>query len=144
MQSIVASTPRVIGSGYADGRGVVTLRGSLPVTLTSGYHTSAVYVPSSGVGFTQPIKVSQPSLPTTRSKNQSNLFVIAVRLFVFGIVIRRTSAVISEDWQVARFTVPRLRISTSRGSLPYARQVGSVGGREFCVAGSSRSSGDDP
>jgi len=36
------------------------------------------------------------------------LFVIAVLLFVFGIVIRRTSAVISKDWQVARFTVPRV------------------------------------
>ncbi|MFM8528797.1 MAG: LPXTG cell wall anchor domain-containing protein [Ilumatobacteraceae bacterium] len=47
-------------------------------------------------------------MPTTGSKNQSNLFVIAVLLFVFGIVIRRTSAVISEDWQVARFTVPRV------------------------------------
>jgi hypothetical protein len=74
----------------------------------------------------------------------SNRFVVADLLFVFGIVVRRTSAVISKDQQVARFTVPRVRISTSRGSLPHARHVGSVGGRVFCVAGSSRSSGDDP
>ena len=108
MQAIVASTPQVIGSGHADARGVVTLRGNLPVTLASDNHILAVYLPISGVGFTQPITVSQPSLPATGSKNQSNLFVIVVLLFVFGIVIRRTSAVISKDWQVARFTVPRV------------------------------------
>ena len=108
MQLIVASTAQVIGSGHAGARGVVTLRGSLPVALASGNHTLAVCAPSSGVGFTQPITVSQPSLPATGSKNQSNLFVIVVLLFVFGIVIRRTSAVISKDWQVARFTVPRV------------------------------------
>ena len=108
MQAIVASTPQVIGSGHADARGVVTLRGNLPVTLASDNHILAVNLPISGVGFTQPITVSQPSLPATGSKNQSNLFVIVVLLFVFGIVIRRTSAVISKDWQVARFTVPRV------------------------------------
>ena len=93
VQLIVASTPQVIGSGYADAQGVVTLRGNLPSNLASGNHTLAVFAPVSGVGFTQPITVSQPLLPATGSDGQNNLFVIAMLLFVLGIVVRRTSIV---------------------------------------------------
>ena len=95
VQLIVASTPQVIGSGYADAQGVVTLRGNLPSNLASGSHTLAVFAPVSGVGFTQPITVSQPLLPATGSDGQNNLFVIAMLLFVLGIVVRRTSSVIT-------------------------------------------------
>ena len=95
VQLIVASTPQVIGSGYADAQGVVTLRGNLPSNLASGNHTLAVFAPVSGVGFTQPITVSQPLLPATGSDGQNNLFVIAMLLFVLGIVVRRTSTVIT-------------------------------------------------
>ena len=93
VQLIVASTPQVIGSGYADAQGVVTLRGNLPSNLASGNHTLAVFAPASGVGFTQPITVSQPLLPATGSDGQNNLFVIAMLLFVLGLVVRRTSSV---------------------------------------------------
>ena len=93
VQLIVASTPQVIGSGYADAQGVVTLRGNLPSDLASGNHTLAVFAPVSGIGFTQPITVSQPLLPATGSDGQNNLFVIAMLLFVLGIVVRRTSTV---------------------------------------------------
>ena len=95
VQLIVASTPQVIGSGYADAQGVVTLRGNLPSNLASGNHTLAVFAPVSGVGFTQPITVSQPLLPATGSDGQNNLYVIAMLLFVLGLIVRRTSTVIT-------------------------------------------------
>jgi hypothetical protein len=95
VQLIVASTPQVIGSGYADAQGVVTLRGNLPSNLASGNHTLAVFAPVSGVGFTQPITVSQPLLPATGSDGRNNLYVIAMLLFVLGLVVRRTSTVIT-------------------------------------------------
>jgi LPXTG-motif cell wall-anchored protein len=95
VQLIVASTPQVIGSGYANAQGVVTLSGNLPSNLASGNHTLAVFAPVSGIGFTQPITVSQPLLPATGSDGQNNLFVIAMLLFVLGIVVRRTSTVIT-------------------------------------------------
>jgi hypothetical protein len=95
VQLIVASTPQVIGSGYADAQGVVTLRGNLPSNLASGNHTLAVFAPVSGVGFTQPITVSQPLLPATGSDGRNNLYVIAMLLFVLGLVVRRTTTVIT-------------------------------------------------
>ena len=95
VQLIVASTPQVIGSGYANAQGVVTLSGILPSNLASGNHTLAVFAPVSGVGFTQPITVSQPLLPATGSDGRNNLYVIAMLLFVLGLVVRRTSTVIT-------------------------------------------------
>ena len=95
VQLIVASTPQVIGSGYANAQGVVTLSGNLPSNLASGNHTLAVFAPVSGIGFTQPITVSQPLLPATGSDGQNNLYVIAMLLFVLGLVVRRTSTVIT-------------------------------------------------
>jgi len=95
VQLIVASTPQVIGSGFANAQGVVTLSGNLPSNLASGNHTLAVFAPVSGVGFTQPITVSQALLPATGSDGQNNLFVIAMLLFVLGIVVRRTSTVVT-------------------------------------------------
>jgi LPXTG-motif cell wall-anchored protein len=95
VQLIVASTPQVIGSGYANAQGVVTLSGILPSNLASGNHTLAVFAPVSGVGFTQPITVSQPLLPATGSDGQNNLYVIAMLLFVLGLIVRRTSTVIT-------------------------------------------------
>jgi LPXTG-motif cell wall-anchored protein len=91
VQLIVASTPQVIGSGYANAQGVVTLSGNLPSNLAAGNHTLAVYAPGSGIGFTQPISVSQPTLPATGSDGNGNLYVIALLLFALGLVVRRTS-----------------------------------------------------
>jgi len=68
VQLIVASTPQVIGSGYANAQGFVTLSGNIPSNLTSGNHTLAVYAPDSGTGFKQPITVAGPKLPATGSE----------------------------------------------------------------------------
>jgi LPXTG-motif cell wall-anchored protein len=70
VQLIVASTPQVIGSGYANAQGVVTLSGTIPASLSSGDHTLAVYAPESGTGFKQPITVSGLALPATGTSNR--------------------------------------------------------------------------
>jgi uncharacterized delta-60 repeat protein/LPXTG-motif cell wall-anchored protein len=88
VQLIVASTPRVIGSGTANAQGVVTIQGNLPTNLGAGPHTLAVFAPASGIGFTQKITVSPATLPATGS-NQMNLFVIAVLLFGVGLFLRQ-------------------------------------------------------
>lgn len=89
VQLIIASTPQVIGSGYADAQGVVTISGNLPAALRSGNHTLAVYAPVSGVGFSQPITVSQPKLPATGSNDQDRLLVVALMLLIGGLLMRR-------------------------------------------------------
>jgi len=89
VQLIIASTPQVIGSGYANAQGVVTISGNLPTTLGLGSHTLAVYAPVSGVGFSQPITVSQPKLPATGSNDQDRLLVLALMLLVGGLLMRR-------------------------------------------------------
>ena len=65
VQLIVASTPQVIASGYADAQGFVTLTGTIPTDLATGKHTLAVYAPVSGVGFSQPITVVASPTTTT-------------------------------------------------------------------------------
>ena len=65
VQLIVASTPQVIGSGYANSKGVVTLTGKMPASLAVGNHTLAVYAPVSGIGFKQPVAITGRTLPTT-------------------------------------------------------------------------------
>ena len=82
VQLVVASTPQVIGAGYANAQGVVTISGNLPQNLASGTHTLVVYAPSSGTGFSQPITVTAPSLPATGS-NGGGTFV-ALWLLAFG------------------------------------------------------------
>lgn len=93
VQLIVASTPQVIGSGYADAQGVVTISGNLPTGLASGSHTLAVYAPESGVGFSQPIRVTAPRLPVTGSDDPTSLYVIALTLLVGGLLIRRVRVI---------------------------------------------------
>ena len=70
VQLIVASTPQVIGSGYANAQGVVTLSGNIPAGLAVGNHTLAVYAPVSGIGFKQPISVEALTLPATGSSQR--------------------------------------------------------------------------
>ncbi len=79
VQLIVASTPQVIGSGYADAQGVVTLTGNIPAGLAAGNHTLAVYAPVSGIGFKQPISVETITLPATGSSQR--LWPIMMMLF---------------------------------------------------------------
>ena len=90
VQLIVASTPRVIGSGNADAQGFVTLTGTIPVNLGSGTHTLAVYAPASGTGFKQTITVSGLSLPATGS-NYNGVLILALLAVVVGtvVVVRR-------------------------------------------------------
>ena len=89
VQLIIASTPQVIGSSYANAQGFVTISGNLPATLGLGNHTLAVYAPVSGVGFSQPITVSQPKLPATGSNDQDRLLVVALLLLIGGVLMRR-------------------------------------------------------
>jgi len=84
VQLIVASTPRVIGSGYADSRGFVSLEGDLPTTLASGSHTLAVYAPASGKGYRQPIVVSAASLPSTGTNLLDGTIPAALLLLSLG------------------------------------------------------------
>ena len=68
VQLVVASTPRVIGKGYAKANGTVTLSGTLPTSLSAGRHTLAVYSPATGTGFRQTITVTATNtLPATGS-----------------------------------------------------------------------------
>jgi hypothetical protein len=66
VQLIVASTPRVIASGYANSLGFVKLSGDIPASLTAGNHSLALFAPVSGRGVRQPIAV-------TRSVNTQTL-----------------------------------------------------------------------
>jgi streptogramin lyase len=70
VQLIVASTPQVIGSGYANAQGFVNLSGTIPASRASGNHTLAVYAPESGTGFKQPITVAGLTLPATGSSHR--------------------------------------------------------------------------
>ena len=80
VQLIVASTPQVIGSGYANAQGIVTLTGNIPIGLAAGNHTLAVYAPVSGIGFKQPISVEALTLPVTGS----SLRLWPIMMMLFG------------------------------------------------------------
>jgi len=85
VQLVVASTPQVIGSGYANAQGVVTISGNLPANLASGTHTLAVYAPGSGIGFAQSITVTAPTLPATGSSRGDGGAQLALRVLLAGI-----------------------------------------------------------
>ena len=95
VQLIVASTPKVIGSGYANAQGVVTITGTLPNSLSSGSHTLAVYAPKSGIGFSQAITVSQAKLPATGFDVMPLLIVLAILLLVGYISLRRARSMMA-------------------------------------------------
>ena len=84
VQLVVASTPQVIGSGYANASGFVTLTGALPRNLSAGKHTLAIYAPVSKKGFRQPITVTTSQLPSTGSTNPSDTLLAAMYLIVLG------------------------------------------------------------
>lgn len=86
VQLIVASTPQIIGSGYADANGVVTLTGEIPSSLAGGNHTLAAYAPASGIGFAQPITVTASTLPTTGNGRNEMLLTWFLMLTVAGIL----------------------------------------------------------
>ena len=84
VQLILAPTPRVIASGYADSKGFITLSGDIPPSLVSGDHSLALYAPVSGIGIRQPITVVKTikTLPQTGSSTQSNVPLSAAVLMV--------------------------------------------------------------
>jgi uncharacterized delta-60 repeat protein/LPXTG-motif cell wall-anchored protein len=84
VQLVVASTPQVIGSGYANASGFVTLTGALPRNLSVGKHTLAVYAPASKRGFRQPITVTSSQLPATGATNPSDTLLSAMYLIALG------------------------------------------------------------
>jgi uncharacterized delta-60 repeat protein/LPXTG-motif cell wall-anchored protein len=84
VQLVVASTPQVIGSGYANASGFVTLTGALPRNLGAGKHTVALYAPVSKRGFRQPITVTTSQLPATGATNPSDTLLSAMYLVALG------------------------------------------------------------
>lgn len=84
VQLVVASTPQVIGSGYANASGFVTLTGALPRNLGAGKHTIALYAPVSKRGFRQPITVTTSQLPATGATNPSDTLLTAMYLVALG------------------------------------------------------------
>jgi uncharacterized delta-60 repeat protein/LPXTG-motif cell wall-anchored protein len=92
VQLVVASTPQVIGSGYANTSGFVILTGALPRNLSAGKHTLAIYAPVSKKGFRQPITITTSQLPATGATNPSDYLLTAMYLVVLGaslLVMRR-------------------------------------------------------
>ena len=86
VQLIVASTPQVISSGYANSQGVVTLSGKMPADLVAGNHTLAVYAPGRGVGFSQPITVTALLLPATGWSGAGLLYGWAMLIILLGVI----------------------------------------------------------
>ena len=86
VQLIVASTPQVISSGYANSQGVVTLSGKMPADLVAGNHTLAVYAPGRGVGFSQPITVTALLLPATGWSGAGLLYGWAMLMILLGVI----------------------------------------------------------
>ena len=86
VQLIVASTPQVIATGFADSLGRVRLTGSLPSELESGQHSLALYAPGSGRGVRQPITVEQVNLPATgMGGNLTAQLLLALLVTTFGL-----------------------------------------------------------
>jgi hypothetical protein len=87
VQLIVASTPQVIASGYADSLGRIRLTGSLPSGLESGQHNLALFAPVSGHGVRQPITVEQLQLPATgMGHDLTAQLLLAVLVTMFGLL----------------------------------------------------------
>jgi uncharacterized delta-60 repeat protein len=93
VQLIVASTPRVIGSGYANSLGFVRLSGDLPANLLAGKHSLALYAPESGRGVRQPIVVEAPvrakNLPATGGTRGVTLPIFFVMLGLTILLLSR-------------------------------------------------------
>jgi uncharacterized delta-60 repeat protein len=93
VQLIVASTPQVIATGYADSAGIIRLTGSLPAGLTNGQHSLALFAPVSGRGVRQPITIEQAVLPATGMDGDLGAYLrfalLVIVVGVFPVVLRR-------------------------------------------------------
>ena len=86
IQLVVASTPRVIGKGYAKANGTVTLSGTLPTSLSAGEHTLAVYSPATGKGFRQTITVTATNTLPAAGLDTSLLTLFGLSLLATGVL----------------------------------------------------------
>jgi LPXTG-motif cell wall-anchored protein len=98
VQLVVASTPQVINSGYADARGAITLSGVLPAELSVGDHTLALYAPSSGHGLRQTITVTRATadaaaLPATGSDRRGLMWLGLGSVMLGARLVRRSRSV---------------------------------------------------
>jgi LPXTG-motif cell wall-anchored protein len=98
VQLVVASTPQVINSGYADAQGAITLSGVLPTELSVGDHTLALFAPSSGRGFRQTIAVTQATtgaavLPATGSDRRGLMWLGLGSVMLGARLVRRSRSV---------------------------------------------------
>ncbi len=96
VQLIITPPVRVIGVGYADARGVVSLTGTMPFDLDSDDLALAAYAPVSEVGFRQVIVIDPDSLPLTGTDGRESNLAIALVAVMFGaglrMIVRRMSA----------------------------------------------------
>jgi hypothetical protein len=96
VQLIVASTPRVIASGYANSQGFVKLSGDIPASLLAGKHSLALFAPVSGRGVRQPISVARSagsqSLPDTGGSSGFSLSMYMLLLGVTMLIGARLSS----------------------------------------------------
>lgn len=86
---IVASTPQVVGTGYADAQGNVELTGTLPIDLEPGDHRLIVFAPTSGRGASQSISVEATQLPATGVNSPLTLGITLLAIGTAIYAIRR-------------------------------------------------------
>ena len=86
VQLIVASTPRIIGTGVADQSGSVTVDGIIPTDLEAGVHTLALYSPANGLGFSESFTVGPVTLPATGTNTKTPL-VLTLLLLIGGAMV---------------------------------------------------------
>ena len=65
VQLVIALPVRILGFGYSDSQGDVTLTGTIPSDLSDGEHSLALYAPESGLGSRQLIALADSALPQT-------------------------------------------------------------------------------
>jgi LPXTG-motif cell wall-anchored protein len=92
VQFVIASTPRLLGTGVANASGVVTVTGKIPSSIGVGEHTIALYSPVSGAGFRQVVTVSAATLPQTGSNSMSPLAAGVLMLGVGAVLTARRRA----------------------------------------------------
>ena len=112
VQLVVASTPRLIGSGTADRDGVVVIEGRIPEDLEPGDHTLAVWSVSRGTGVSESVIVEPaPATTTTTEATSPNPGTSSTTS-----TIPTSSSTTSSTVQSSSTTVPPTTTSTPESS----------------------------